>query len=284
MATSITSTTTMDTPTTATTTIIATTDTPTTAILTTGTPTTTMPIRGTTTTGTRITAQLPFVRTATILIIRMLAHPTGITPRAFSSTESLLALVRGITAITVAAIMGEAIMETATTEIATTAALGMHTVTAVLTGVITMAVPDPVIAIAETPEPATVMTTEETIARDTAKEGIAAGVDSVAADFVPTPATAAGRVEDMASHSTVADMAVDGQVEDIASRSMVADMAVDGQVEDIPSRSTVADMAVDGPTAEAIVAAHMAAVMKAMEEARMAAVTKAMADTGNPAA
>src|SRR5207248_826868 len=109
-----------------------------------------------------------------------------------------------------------AIMATATTETGITATMDMPMVDAVITGVTTMGVPDTVTAIAEIPAPATtVITMEElTIAGDTAEEGIAAGVDFVAAGFVLTPATADGRAEDTVSHSKAADIAVDGPMEE----------------------------------------------------------------------
>jgi hypothetical protein len=126
-----------------------------------------------------------------------------------------------------------AIMAIATPEIGITAAVGMPTVAAVLTGVITTAVPDTVITMAGTRAPATtVIAMEELIiAGNTAEEGIAAGVDFAAVGFVLTSATADGHAEDTVSHSKAADIAVDGPMEEAMLGDLTAeDIAVEATV------------------------------------------------------
>jgi hypothetical protein len=147
-------------------------------------------------------------------------------------------------------------MATATTAIATTATMDMGTVDAVLTGTITMAVPDTVIAIRETAVLDPVMIMEEIImAADTAEEGMAVETDSAAADG-PT-------VEDRMAVDTAADgptvaaiVAEDRTAVDTVGAGPTAEaiavedrMAVDIVVE----RPTVEDL-----TAEDTVAVRMA--------------------------
>lgn len=150
-------------------------------------------------------------------------------------------------------------MATAITETGTTATMDIGTADAVLTGVITMAVPDTVMAIAEAPGRTTTGMTVEELATvvDTAEEAIAAEADSAAADG-PT-------VEDPTAVDTVeggrtAEVIADRTAVDIAGAGPMAEAIA---VED---RMAV-DIVVDRPTVEDLTAEDTVAVRTAVATA-----------------